>query len=261
MNLIITPQISTLGSSYIQPVSTRTRVLIKSGQSNHRGQQLKSKIAVKYPYLVNGPIPGVQIFNGSTYESIEADVNTNWPSPNTRIGSELNYSYLINNFWGGTDYVIKWGVGATKIEEWLPGGLYHDAFYAFVAAGLAAISSDSNDYSVILDWDHGESNAVTSFEYAQTYGSLFSEFIEEMRSTLNVRSLPVIQRKMRLDGIAVFPYLEDIRDQQYWIMNNIDNVQMVSGDDLTLFDNIHFDGISQCILGKRKAELALYLYD
>lgn len=243
------------------PVSTRPRVLIKTAQSNGRGQQASSSIATIYPQLL-GIQPNRFIWNGSAFVNMEVDVNLNWPAPNVYFGAELNYAYLINNFWQNNyfDYVIKIAWNATEINEWLVGGSHRDTFITWVNNALAAISGNSNNYSAVMYFDQGENDANQGQAIAEMYEGKFTQMAADFRANLNVRQLPIILRKHRFDVVG-FPYIAEIINQQNNIIANVSDTYILSGDDLTLFDGIHFDGESQCILGNRLMQEAIYLFD
>lgn len=246
------------------PISTRIRVLIISGQSNARGQQNKTTIPT-FSHLTNSPLSGCKIWNGSSFVDIEADVNTNWPAPNTYFGAELNYAYLTQNFFadGSIDYVIKWGQNASDISKWMEGGVFYTPFTTWVINALAAISGNSNNYSVVFYWDQGENDATNPFSqiYTAGYEDRFTEMITGYRALFNVRKMPVIIRKHRYDVGASFPNIATLIQQQNNIIQNVPDTYLIPCDDLMLFDGIHLNGPSQCEMGKRVMQKAIYLFD
>lgn len=242
------------------PVSTRPRVLIVSGQSNARGQQEKISIP-NNPELTISPLSNRKIWNGSSFVDIEVDVNTNWPAPNENFGTELNYSYLVNNFWQNnfTDYIIKIAWNATAIEEWLTGGAYRNVFINWVNSALSSISGSSNNYSCVFYWDQGENNAGPEDDPTQ-YESLFTQMITDFRVNLNVRKLPCILREMRFDNTG-HPKIAEIINQQKKIVQNVADTYLMNASGPSLYDGIHFNGEGQVELGKRLFEQAIYLFD
>jgi len=190
-------------------------------------------------------------------------VNTNYPTPDTAFGAELNYAYLINEFWQNnyTDYIIKWAQNAADIANWLVGGAYRNTFVTWVNDALTAVDADNNNYSCVFYWDQGESDADTGDD-PTTYEADFTQMITDFRTNLDVRSLPTILREMRLDQSG-HPQIAEIITQQNNIVQNVPDTYLMNsyGANISLYDSIHFDAEGQIELGKRAMEQAIWLFD
>jgi hypothetical protein len=243
--------------------STRDRVLIVAGQSNARGTAGVADLGGTRTELTSGPLNSL-VWNGASFVNVEAGVNTTWPTPNTNFGAELNAGYLIDRFYGDAfnTYIIKYAINATHIAKWMDGGSIHNNFTAWVNNALTNISANSDDYSVVMYWDQGESDGTNPFDaqYASEYDQRFDTFITDLRSDFNTRRLPVILRRHRAD-VNGFPFINEIIAAQDRIVQNQSDVNIIAGDDLLLYDGIHFDSEGQCVLGERLVQKSINLFD
>ena len=155
---------------------------------------------------------------------------------------------------------IKHGRGATNLaEDWDPDAttgkkLYRD-FIEQVGSALTRLKSEGADFEIeALLWSQGEADA-TKREWAESYEDNLRTLFTRVRGDLGCPKLPVIIG-LTGEGNANDAMTDAalVRQAQWNIAQHDSQVSVVSTDDFTLLDHVHYDAPSQLLLGRRMAE-------
>ncbi len=248
------------------PKSTRARVLVSMGQSNCAGYSaFVSAASTQYQSINNN----VEVWNGESdpvaFEPINPGVNTDYPRElQGYLPAYIPAMYKMNQFWGNNypDYVIHFAWGGMDIDNWLEGGSFYNTVHTYVSQALAAISSSSDDYSVVFYWDQGENDANQTLEVAQAYESKFNQMITDYRTIWNVRKLPVVLRKLAVIQQQTFIRVPEIRTQQENILANIADCDLITSDDCEFeSSNVHLTAKGQEKVADKLFNKLIWLWD
>ncbi|KAK6939657.1 Sialate O-acetylesterase domain [Dillenia turbinata] len=136
--------------------------------------------------------------------------------------------------------LVPCAIGGTSIAEWARGGF----LYNQMAKRAKAAFLDGGTIRAIL-WYQGESDTVTK-EEADRYGERLERFIDDVRSDLQLPTIPFIQVAL---ATAMGPYIDIVRGAQLGM--DLPNVQCVDAKGLALEpDQLHLSTPSQVKLGE-----------
>jgi len=225
-------------------------VIFMSGQSNSVGLASSTDLFVINSNLAN-PF-GVNVWNGTSFETLDYPDNHNWPTHYSTVGAELSLMYALKqNYPQINFYLIKRAFGSEEINNWLSGGLRFTEYNNWFKNSLDSISLDKNDFKAFFVWDQGESDGNQTVEIANLYGGKLTSLIQYYRGFLNVNTLPFIARKHRSDIIGSIPYIENVIAQQETVVESDFYLVNSDGPTYTLADVVHFDSRSQNLLAEQ----------
>ncbi|KAG6747668.1 hypothetical protein POTOM_047558 [Populus tomentosa] len=139
--------------------------------------------------------------------------------------------------------LVPCAVGGTKISKWARG----TQLYSQLVSRAGASVKDGGTIRAIL-WYQGESDTVKK-EDADAYKGNMETLITNLRTDLNIPSLPVIQVALA-SGEGKF--IETVRSSQLAI--NLPNVKCIDAKGLALQrDNLHLTTMSQVQVGLKLA--------
>jgi len=182
------------------------------------------------------------------------------------FGLELTFGRTLAERWPGQPLaIIKHGRGGTSLaEDWAVGAvsglMLYRQFLAQVQAALGRLRAAGTAYEVAaLVWAQGEADA-TRQNWAEHYQVNLEQLVARMRADLAVPDLPVFL-VLTGDGKKNFSmhFAAQVRAAQSALSAADPRIGLVSGDDLTLLDAVHYDAASQLTLGRRAAEAYLAL--
>ena len=145
-------------------------------------------------------------------------------------------------------------------EDWDPeattGKQHYREFIKQVRAALARLDDESISHKIeALIWCQGELDS-TRQHWADQYEANLRNFISTVRTDLGETNLPfiiVLTGDGRLSPRRIAS--DAVRRAQQLLAEEDANTFLVSGDDLTLKDSVHYDAQAQLILGQRLAEV------
>ncbi|MDP3749254.1 MAG: sialate O-acetylesterase [Phenylobacterium sp.] len=162
-------------------------LVVIAGQSNALGFQLGYS---DLPSYAQTPDPGVKIWNGSAFVTMEPSVNTGSPGDLDAWGPEVEFAYQWRqDHPGETLYVVKYARGSTGLandpsqSDWSPAsGELFAAAKAQVDAAKAALSATGQGYKVgAIIWMQGETDA-TDLAKANAYQANLTNLFAQMRA-------------------------------------------------------------------------------
>lgn len=230
----------------IDDVANEARdVYLIIGQSNTIGRapiEEKDEVA----------LDGVDLFNGSGWESATNPMNIYSTIRRDIDRQELGYSYTfgrtVNEVTGNKLGLVVNARGATSIEQWTKGS--EDGYFeAAIAALNTALETPNTTLKGIL-WHQGERNRGDI-----DYLDKLEVFINDLRTDLNEPSLPFIVGQISQDRVDNTDFNERIKQ----LPNLINNTDYVSTDFLNTYDDTHFDSNGQRVLGSRYASKILQM--
>ena len=255
------------------------RVFLLAGQSNLTGRAA----AADLPAEERAPLAAVRF---DAVDSLGADAATagirghyrtdGWidlrPSPKLpstpgdHFGPELSFGRTLAGRWPGRPLaIVKHGRGGTSLaEDWRAdassGLMLYAQFLDQARAALGRLGADGA--APVLGafvWAQGEADA-TRQDWAESYHDHLQRLIGRVRADLEAPGLPVVIA-LTGDGSRNPPmrYAAVVRDAQRRIVQADPRAALVSGDDLSLMDPVHYDAAAQLILGRRLAEAYLTL--
>jgi hypothetical protein len=248
------------------------KVFLLAGQSNMAGRAPGDQVGengneskVLFDYVcsfparkgVDGP-PEPHCSNGWISLGVSPKhINT----PGSHFGPEIGFGRaLVAHSPEQPMAIIKHGRGATSLaEDWAvdatEGKQLYREFIRQTHAALARLEKDGQSYVLeALVWCQGEAD-TTRREWAENYGENLRHFFAGARTDLGVPELPVLI-VLTGDGHlnAKMTETDLVRSAQMQFVKEDPNAALVSGDDLTLLDVVHYDAAAQLTLGKRLAE-------
>ncbi|MGM9873887.1 MAG: sialate O-acetylesterase [Bacilli bacterium] len=170
---------------------------------------------------------------------------------------------IIRYSWGGTSLYNKWN-SPTSVASGLGGTLYvkdeytfngrksAELYYKMMVTFSDAIESLEDQYDLNylgMCWMQGEGDAY-NIQIASSYGTLLTNFINDVRDDLSLPDLPFI-----IGEIATTCGGRDdiIREQEALVANTVSNTTLIHNRDLPVgyFDAWHFRATSMVKLGNR----------
>ncbi|KAK6938632.1 Sialate O-acetylesterase domain [Dillenia turbinata] len=143
--------------------------------------------------------------------------------------------------------LIPCAVGATYINDWFPGTFLFDRMMNRTKTAW----QDGSTLWAIL-WYQGESDAINK-EDANKYKQRLEQFIHDVRSYLNMPSLPFIQVGL---ATGMGPYKNTVRKAQFAV--KLPNVKIVDAKGLPIGrDYVHITTEAEVHLGKKLAKAFL----
>lgn len=172
------------------------------------------------------------------------------------IGKKLEYQRLGPGFYFAktlseeyitdTLLLIQNARGGTALERWMKGS-EHGYYEAVITRIQQAKAIYPNAAIKAIIWHQGESNR----ENYQHYVRELKQMVSDYRKDLDLPNLPFIAGDLGQWN----PNYTLIRKEIAKIPDSIPNAALVSSDELSNFDEHHFDTKSQRIFGKRYAHL------
>ena len=247
------------------------KVFILAGQSNMAGRAPGEELP-DYAAAANVAVDYVCSFSRSGLsDRPEPHRSSGWvalepapkhaSTPGTHFGPEISLGRTLSARWpqlriamikhgrGGTSLAVDWNPDATTGPQ-----LYRELLVQ-VRSALARLAADGATAELAaFVWCQGEAD-TTRPEWADAYEGNLRNLLASIRGDLSSSSLPVLlvlTNDGRLNDrmIAATP----VRSAQRRVAASEPNVTLVSGDDLTLLDTVHYDGPAQLNLGRRLAE-------
>jgi len=236
---------------------------ILAGQSNMKGN--KSDVD-NLPVRYKGEIAGVQIWNGSSFESLDVSTNNNQFPASTKdgaFGPEITYLVDQAQKTGRTQYVVKYAIGATGLaagssdQDWSP---QSEELYTALTTAIsqAAASVDGTVRIKSIFWMQGERDATNS-TYADAYEENLEDFffdslipfLKTIDSTVNENTIPIIVPRLHSSLPSVdYPEADTVRAAQVSFANSHANVRIIDTDYYPLNeDSIHFTDLGYLWLG------------
>lgn len=213
--------------------------VVMFGQSNTVGRALMSDIPVTY----QGDITGVQIWNGTSFETLNASVDENNQFGDARgeFGAEMSFlKSLVNDY--DTVYCMKYAVGATSLgvladggtaSNWNPAtvGSLYDTLILEVAQAYALLPATPDNTYVYYDQGEGDgTNLASSQKYYFNIDLLRDEFITDTGLTIT-KWIDILVRNNVAESVTRSPR---VRMGKYlFAYENYPSVVMVKRDDLT----------------------------
>jgi hypothetical protein len=164
---------------------------------------------------------------------------------------------------GGTNLYSNWKADGTASST--GDGSYYKLFQQTVTAGLAKINSDPSlsGFNKILSgmlWVQGESDIQNgaTFAEASAYGSNLTNFISDVRLTLDDPNLPFYFSRMSshqtsLTGTSYLANYNAVRAGEDYVAANVSGAYEIDTDTAgftTNSDGLHFNAAGQVALGK-----------
>ncbi|PSS29310.1 Carbohydrate esterase [Actinidia chinensis var. chinensis] len=230
--------------------ATDKQIFILSGQSNMSGRggvTHKHWDAVVPPECCPDP-SAVLRFNANLHweaarEPLHADIDT---KKVCGVGPGMPFANVVKERVGVVG-LVPCAVGGTALKEWARGT---ELYENMVKRTKAAVASGGEIKAVL--WFQGESDA-SSQQDAESYKANMEIFIHDVRSDLQLPSLPIIQVAI-VSGDA--KYMDVVREAQKSIA--LPNVVCVDPMGLPLGpDNLHLTTQSQVQLGHMLADAYL----
>lgn len=251
---------TTLGSPDVPPI----RLLVVGGQSNAFGLGRlgeltnRADLAVPYPAIIQtqrlsalaDPIPWVDITSRPLQprQTAEAGVVVNTFGPELSMGHALSGSWTFGKIAiNGSGLDINWRPNAAWPTLPIGESELFEQFDTFITAQEFSAGVPIS----VLVWVQGEhdaKNATQAGRYAENLGALVD--------TLRARHGDFLFVFNRLDDQAqiVGAGKQIVRDQQMLYATTATRTVMVSCDDLSLRDGLHFTTDSYVTLGERFAD-------
>lgn len=162
------------------------RVILMTGQSNSRGRAKISELDLNE----GEPNPNVMIWNESAdeFQVCEIGVN-NMGASLGNFGIEIEVMDRLENYFPDeTIYIIKLGVGSSRIETHLLGGVNYVEFWNnYVVRGVNRLLNEGKTPFCSLYWSQGESNLR---DIPQEYTANFNSWINLWQGNLGI-DLPI----------------------------------------------------------------------
>lgn len=186
-------------------------------------------------------------------------MDTNLKTLHTTFGPEVGVSRILSEQFPELNFVlIKYAVGGSSIEDWLPKGetkqnkdLKFGNLYENLLDTVAGITKNYNTKIIAFLWMQGETDARQHISNSQNYENNFTKFIGSIRKDLGNDQLPFIYGKVnspREDGNGI----DFIRLAQENIDAKVPNAFLINTDDLPKFkDSLHYSSDGLLCLGDR----------
>lgn len=231
-------------------------VFLLIGQSNMAGRaQIEAED--------EGEIEGVELWNiaEKRWEPAKAPFNRYAPHRKGLSMQRLNPGPTFAKAWAKAHPEVSIGIvcavrGGTSIEEWekgrtKPWALYDSALAAIQAALAEEGETGTKNRLVGILWHQGESNSGRAEKYPEQLQALVSQWREDLEQP----ELPFVFGQLGQWKPDYEAFNEMIVKQPAAIPHSA----CISTEELTNFDNAHFDSKSQRELGKRYAKAMIEL--
>lgn len=186
----------------ILPAATKPKrhIFILAGQSNMSGRGgVKNSVWDGIVPAICRPHPSILSFSSSSNwelarEPLHADIDS---SKTCGIGPAMSFanSIITNSCHDHKNYevgLVPCAIGGTAIKEWIKGSrLYEEMVKRAKEAAEAEREEDGCEIRCVL-WFQGESDTLSD-ESAESYRENMEKLIGDLRSDLNLPSLPFIQ--------------------------------------------------------------------
>jgi len=150
---------------------------------------------------------------------------------------------------GGTSLAVDWNPKAVTGPR-----LYHE-FIEQSRSALARLRAEGARFDLeALIWCQGEADS-TRLDWAEAYGANLRALFAHIREDLAAPGLPIVV-VLTGDGLSntKMVHASLIRAAQRKVVGADTQALLVSGDDLTLFDGVHYDARAQLELGRRLSQ-------
>ncbi|CAK9136466.1 unnamed protein product [Ilex paraguariensis] len=229
-------------STQKEPQPTK-QIFILSGQSNMAGRGGVDKNKHWDGVLPDDclPDPSILRLNANLHweaarEPLHSDIDT---KKTCGVGPGMSFANAVKERLGMMG-LVPCAIGGTAIKEWARGT---DLYDNMVTRARAA-AGDGGEIKALL-WYQGESDAASQHD-AEAYKANMEELIHNVRTDLDLPSLPIIQVAIASAGDA--KYMEKVREAQKAI--DLQNVVCVDAKGLQLKeDNLHLTTEAQVQLG------------
>ena len=230
-------------SQPLPPTDSNRDIYLLIGQSNMAGRatiEAEDEILISNVQLFNANAEWEQSTNPlNRYSTILGNLPAQRMGPGHGFSKTMRASGQFSNSIG----LVVNARGATSISSWQKGaseGYYAEALNRTLAA------MTSGQLKGIL-WHQGESDCGT----INTYLSRLQTLISDIRADLNLPNLPFVVGELG-SFYSCGSAFNNIINQ---LPNLVNNTYVVDAEGLTAFDGVHFDSVSQRILGQRYAEV------
>lgn len=224
-------------------------VILMAGQSNMAGLgDIKD--------LTNPNLPdNVSFFNYST--------DTQLKELSYNFGPEVGLAQRLNEEFPDLDFIfIKYAIGGSSIEEWLPNveskiqrKVDFDSIYVDFLKTSNKVISKYNAKILAFLWMQGEQDACYE-STSKSYEVNFTSFINTVRSDFENQNLPIVFGKINPKSDA-FKYVQNIQNAQYNVFIKIPNTFYINTDSVEKHkDNIHYSSLGYLILGRKFGDVA-----
>ncbi len=225
-------------------IAQNTKVFLIIGQSNAAG---KGELSTPLVELDN-----VMVLNDSgVFEKATPALNNYSTIRNTSIDQGYNLGYTFGQaMYDNTGDQIRLVVnarGGSSIDAWEIGASQNYYAEAVARTHLALQEAGTGSQLAGIIWHQGESNYARS-----TYIAELTPIIEGLRTEFGNSNLPFIAGELSYEEKNYLNFNYDLISQ---LTISVTNTAVVSAEGLTTVpaDNIHFDALSQQILGARYA--------
>lgn len=238
-------------------------VIILAGQSNAAGRANATGLPSPTPTAAPVMMDYVCSFGTDQPGIGTPDRSDGWiplgPSPAhatgpAHFGPEIGLGTSLAS--DGPLWIIKHGRGATSLAvDWNPDAVGGPHLYAGLLGQIRAARARLGVPNIIAAfvWVQGEADS-TREDWAAAYHRNLLRLIAALRHDLVAPALPIIivltgdgSRNPRMTHAAA------IRSAQRTVAADVPGVRLVTADDLTLSDSVHYDTASQLELGHRIA--------
>lgn len=238
-------------------------VWLAAGQSNMTGSARDifasdQPVRVSYPDILfaqdTGLVPAEGILASETGGGfLQPRLNANGRS-RARFGPEIGFGEQIS-LRSQKQAIVKFSRNGTSLNNhWRPGGALRNSFFSFADQAIADIAMLGFQPRVAgVIWVQGEGDA-NSEAVAGRYRRNLENFSGQIRTHFGSPDLPFLLNIAHADLDR--PFTSTLRAQQTSFIEADPNAYGVSGDDLTIPDDVHFDTDSHLALGRRLGALA-----
>lgn len=169
----------------------------------------------------------------------------------TDYGPELSFGRTVGDAYPDMIGIVKSALGSTSLAvNWNPEqevGLYRTTLTRVATAREYWAHEGYTMRIAGIVWMQGEQDAKFE-DMARDYASNLVSFIEHIRADLDVPDAPFIFGQIRGKD---YPYREVVRDAQFFVDSLGIGAYLVETDDLSTYEELHFDSAGQITLGRR----------
>lgn len=232
-------------------------VFVLWGQSNIKGNAPIAEL----PAYLDGPLTDVDIWTGSAWAPLEADVNNNYPIPATDWGPEMMLGFLAAAYSGKKVYIIKHGQPAPLIpttgNNWnVNGGDEFDLAVTEMQQALSNLRGQGLSPDIVGLWGQGKSDSGSTgvqTAYRDAQMALFNAW----RSAAGESDMPILDLRVGNDNDpGSFPGIAEVNAAKDEVTANLANVQQIKALGMNdIGDGNHFNGASQLAFGRHTFEI------